>query len=157
MSSRITIDTLQSKIEFVVLSLGGKPDEEKEENKRNMDQFDSISAILKLKMKECKDKLKERSSLIENVGFQSKERILLDEEIKQIFDAGEHALREIRAVFKIYQNKNKRKVEQIELENRSRNIDLLRKNLNLLQEEFKLQANRNKKENRKATINESGE
>jgi len=35
MSSRITIDTLQSKVEYMVLSLGGKPDEEKEENKKN--------------------------------------------------------------------------------------------------------------------------
>jgi len=80
----------------------------------------------------------QRQELIDSVGFQSKERILLDEEIKQIFDAGENALRSLRAVFKVYQNKNKRKVEQIELENRSRNIDLLRKNLNLLQDEFKV-------------------
>ena len=35
MSSRITIDTLLSKVEFIVLSLGGKPDEEKEINKKN--------------------------------------------------------------------------------------------------------------------------
>jgi hypothetical protein len=71
---------------------------------------------------------------------------LLDEEIKQMFDIGEQMLRSIRQVFKVYQNKNKRKVEQSELENRSKNIDLLRKNLNLLQEEFRLQAIRSKKE-----------
>jgi len=49
-------------------------------------------------------------------------------------------------VFKVWQNKNKRKVEPIEMENRSKNIDLLRKNLNLLQEEFRVQANRSRKE-----------
>lgn len=79
-------------------------------------------------------------------GFQSKERILLDEDIKQIFEIGEQMLRSLRQVFKVYQNKNKRKVEQSELENRSKNIDLLRKNLNLLQEEFKVQASRSKKD-----------
>ena len=35
------------------------------------------------------------------------------------------------------------------MENRSRNIDLLRKNLNLLQEEFKMQLNRSRKEHQK--------
>ena len=95
-------------------------------------------------MKECKEKLKKRSELIEEKGFNTNERILLDEEIKGIFDNGEALLRSIRQVFKEYQNLNKRKVEQIELENRSRNIDLLRKNLNLLQEEFKMQQNRSK-------------
>ena len=49
-----------------------------------------------------------------------------------IFDNSENLLKSLRQVFKVYQNHNQRKVEQIELENRSRNIDLLRKNLNLL-------------------------
>ena len=31
--SRITIDTLSTKVEFIVLSLGGKPDGDLEENK----------------------------------------------------------------------------------------------------------------------------
>lgn len=34
MSQRITIDTLQSKIEWMVLSLGGKPDEDRQENEK---------------------------------------------------------------------------------------------------------------------------
>ena len=57
-----------------------------------------------------------------------------------MFENGEELLKALRATFKIYQNKNKRKVEQVEIESRSKNIDLLRKNLNLLQEEFKMQA-----------------
>ena len=33
--SKVILNTLQSKVEYMVLSLGGKPDEEKEENKKN--------------------------------------------------------------------------------------------------------------------------
>ena len=58
--SRIAIETLQAKVEFIIISLGGKPDEELEENKKNQDQFDNLSTDLKLKMKECKNKLVER-------------------------------------------------------------------------------------------------
>ena len=86
-------------------------------------------------MKEIKDKLKERKELIENKQFQSKERIVLDEAIKLQFDSADEALIVLRKVFKEYQNKNKRKVEPKEIEDRSKNIDLLRKNLNLLREE----------------------
>ena len=35
MASRITIETLQSKVEYMVMSLGGKPNEEKEANRKN--------------------------------------------------------------------------------------------------------------------------
>ena len=83
-------------------------------------------------MNECKDKLKERLNHISTLGFQSKERILLDENIKSIFEICESDLKDLRQVFKAYQEMNKRKVEQHEIENRSKNIDLLRKNLNLL-------------------------
>jgi hypothetical protein len=47
-------------------------------------------------------------------------------------------------------------VEQSELENRSRNIDLLRKNLNLLQEEFKTQANRSRRKYGQSTASMHG-
>ena len=62
---------------------------------------------------------------------------MLDEEIKGMFDICEADLRDLRSVFKSYQEKNKRKLEQFELIQRTKNIDLLRKNLNLLHEEFK--------------------
>lgn len=82
--------------------------------------------------------MKERSSIISEQGFESKERILMDEDIKEIFGEAELNLKELRSVFKDYQNKNKRIVEPHEIENRSKNIDLLRKNLNLVQAEFKM-------------------
>jgi hypothetical protein len=61
-------------------------------------------------------------------------------------------LKSLRQVFKAYQLKNKRKVEQSEIENRSRNIDLLRKTLNLLQQEYQAQASRSKRDFKKSKL-----
>ena len=105
--------------------------------KQNQEEFDNISNLLKEVMSQTKDKLVERQEMLNTESFQSKERILLDEKIKNMFAEAEDHLKALRAVFKEYQNKNKRKVEQDELVNRSKKIELLRKNLNLLQEEFK--------------------
>ena len=59
----------------------------------------------------------------------------MDEAIKVQFDSSDEALIALRKVFKEYQAKNKRKVEMSEIIARSENIDLLRKNLNLLRDE----------------------
>ena len=67
-------------------------------------------------MQEIKDKLQERVDHISQKGYQSKERILLDEDLKAKFDVCEADLKDLRAVFKTYQDKNKRKLEQFELE-----------------------------------------
>eukprot|EP00350_Pseudokeronopsis_sp_OXSARD2_P000229 CAMPEP_0170560878 /NCGR_PEP_ID=MMETSP0211-20121228/51628_1 /TAXON_ID=311385 /ORGANISM="Pseudokeronopsis sp., Strain OXSARD2" /LENGTH=67 /DNA_ID=CAMNT_0010875693 /DNA_START=24 /DNA_END=227 /DNA_ORIENTATION=- len=65
---------------------------------------------MKQTLNECKNKLKERHEKISMFGYQSKERILLDEEIKKMFGACEEELKYLRDVFKRYQKKNKRKV-----------------------------------------------
>ena len=70
----------------------------------------------------------------------------MDEDIKGKFKICEEELSYLRDVFKKYQVKNKRKVSQKDLEARSKNIDLLRKNLNLLQDEFKEQIARMRKD-----------
>lgn len=49
-----------------------------------------------------------------------------------MFKTCEEELSYLREVFKRYQEKNKRKISQEEIEARSKNIDLLRRNLNLL-------------------------
>ena len=33
--SKVSLDTLQSKVEYMVLSLGGVPDQDKKDNQRN--------------------------------------------------------------------------------------------------------------------------
>jgi hypothetical protein len=86
MSQRIKIGTLQTKIEFMVLSLGGKPDADKEENKFYEKEFEDTSKKIKDDLKICREKLAERSEKIALYGYQSKERVLLDEEIRDLFD-----------------------------------------------------------------------
>lgn len=75
-------------------------------------------------MQQTKEKLIERQEMIKNEAFQSKERILLDEKIKNMLTEAEDHLKDLRQVFKDYQNKNKRKVEQDELVYRSKKIEL---------------------------------
>ena len=149
MSQRIKIATLQTKIEFMILSLGGKPDADKAENKFYEGEFENTAKTIKENLKACREKLAERSEKIALFGYQSKERILLDEEIKDMFGACEQGLSYLRDVFKRYQKKNGRKLPQFEIEARSKNIDLLRKNLNLLKDEFQAQLERTQKENLK--------
>jgi hypothetical protein len=90
------------------------------------------SQSIKQGLHNCKEKLKERTVKISSFGYQSKERILMDEDIKKMFKQCEEELSYLREVFKRYQEKNKRKISQAEIEARSKNIDLLRRNLNLL-------------------------
>jgi len=51
---------------------------------------------MKQLMNSCKDKLKERNELITMLGFQSKDRILLDEEVKGMMAQCETMLRSLR-------------------------------------------------------------
>lgn len=88
-------------------------------------------------MKSCRTKLLDRSDIIKEFTFQSKERIMLDEGIKFKFETCEALLVKLRKVFKDYMHKNKRTIDSNELDDRRKNIDLLRTNLNLLIEEFK--------------------
>ena len=72
--------------------------------------------------------------------------VVMDEEIKGMFKNCEDELAYLRDVFRKYQDKNKRKLSQQDIEARSKNIDLLRRNLNLLQDEFKDQVSRMRKD-----------
>jgi hypothetical protein len=91
--SRIKINTLQTKVEYIVLSLGGKPDSDGkcspstssllfltdvslvEENRRNLDEFEMAATNVKGLLNQCKERLKERTEKITLFGYQSKERI----------------------------------------------------------------------------------
>lgn len=88
-------------------------------------------------MAEAKQKLEQRSEKIKEGLWNSNDRVVLDTNIDELLQSAEDALKALRQVFKVYQAKNKRIVEPFEIENRSKNIDLLRKNLNLLQQEKK--------------------
>ena len=86
MSQRIKVETLQSKIEFMILALGGKPDADVAENKRYLKEIEETSASIKNDLQLSKTKLSERNEIISLVGYQSKDRVVLDEEIKSIFE-----------------------------------------------------------------------
>lgn len=60
MASRIKLNTLQEKVEYIVLKLGGKPDEEIEENKQSIDEFERTFALVNKQLHMCKEKLEER-------------------------------------------------------------------------------------------------
>lgn len=128
MASRIKLNTLQEKVEYIVLKLGGKPDEEIEENKQSIDEFERTFALVNKQLHMCKEKLEERQTKIEQFGYKSSERVVLDESIKNIFTESDRQIAHLRAVFKTYQDKNKNKVDRKELENREKSITLLRKN-----------------------------
>ena len=58
--SRIKIQTLQSKVEFIILALGGKPDADKVENSRYLAEFDGVSTEVKQELQKCRALLGER-------------------------------------------------------------------------------------------------
>jgi hypothetical protein len=76
----------------MILALGGKPDADVLENKNYLQQIESTSASIKTEMQMAKLKLGERNEIISLVGYQSKDRVVLDEEIKSIFESCEYQL-----------------------------------------------------------------
>lgn len=70
------------------------------------------------------------------LGFNTKERVVIDEDIKDFFNSSEQLLIYLRDVFKAYQKKNQRRVPPEDIQMRSKSIDILRNNLNLLKSEF---------------------
>jgi hypothetical protein len=82
MTSKIKVETLTSKIEFMVLALGGKPDADVAENKNYLKELETTQQSIKTDMNLAKTKLSERNETIALVGFQSKDRVVLDEDIK---------------------------------------------------------------------------
>eukprot|EP00354_Favella_ehrenbergii_P004409 CAMPEP_0170451110 /NCGR_PEP_ID=MMETSP0123-20130129/459_1 /TAXON_ID=182087 /ORGANISM="Favella ehrenbergii, Strain Fehren 1" /LENGTH=68 /DNA_ID=CAMNT_0010712689 /DNA_START=20 /DNA_END=226 /DNA_ORIENTATION=+ len=65
--------------------MDGPPDHEEVENKRLLDELETTAASIQDELKSCKDKLIERVARNDAQWYSSKERILLDEEIKALF------------------------------------------------------------------------
>lgn len=63
--------------------------------------------------------------------------IVTDENIKEILKDTEGYLGDLKLAFKNYCSENKSKMTPKEIDNRSKIIDLLRRNLNLLDDKFK--------------------
>jgi len=89
--------------------------------------------------------MEERERKISEFGFNSKERILADEEIKTYIDESESSFKELKKVA----FKNKTKLSPVEIDSRGKELGLLRKNLNLMSKQFKA-THRNTVEGKKA-------
>lgn len=57
MASRLKINTLATKIEFIILSLGGKPDPDIAENNYLINKQESIGKDMKGELKTAREKL----------------------------------------------------------------------------------------------------
>jgi hypothetical protein len=102
-----------------------------------IDAFEKTASGIKENLNSSKDMLKIYiNKSHDTVWQQSNDRMKLDEDIKTTFNATEEQLAFLRTVFKKYSKKNKKVLTQEELSGRAKQIDLLRKNLNLLQSEF---------------------
>jgi SMC interacting uncharacterized protein involved in chromosome segregation len=70
-------------------------------------------------------------------GFNNKDRIMLEESLKGKIKETEEALKSLKEVFKAFTEKNKNKISPVELDMMSKNIDLLWRNLNIIEEKLK--------------------
>ena len=86
----------------MALALGGKPDEDQLENKHLLNQFEQTKTEIQSQLKKAHQQLLERNELIKMIGFNTKERVLIDEEIKDCFNSSEQLLIYLRDVFKGY-------------------------------------------------------
>jgi hypothetical protein len=89
MSDKVKILTLSTKIEFMVLALGGKPDEEKIINENYVKQLTETGKEIKTELGKAAKLLGDRNETIACFGYNSKERVVIDEDIKGIFNSSE--------------------------------------------------------------------
>ena len=119
LAQKIKLATLHSKIECMVIKLGGPPDEDVEENNRLIDAFETTAQAIKDSLTTCKDTLKIYiGKSHDTVWLQSNDRTRLDEDIKAQFSTTEAQLAHLRNVFKKYQKKNRKVLSQEELSGR---------------------------------------
>ena len=68
--------------------------------------------------------------------MQSRQRIVLDEDINKSLKESEAGLNRVRLMYKRFAEKNRALVSKAELNNRRKKIDLLTQNLAILDEEY---------------------
>ena len=79
-----------------------------------------------------KEELAKREKVIEDYGYNSKERIFADEDIKTYIEDSELNFRELKRI--IFADKIR--LTPVEIDARGKQINLLRKNLNILTKQF---------------------
>lgn len=102
-----------------------------------MDKYDYLSEVIRVNLNEAKTQLKERDDVVALHGYNNKDRILLEEKIKVNINEAEGNLKELKIVFKEFCEKHREKLAPFEVDQREKNIDLLRRNLNILEDSVK--------------------
>lgn len=92
--------TISEKLEFMIVSLGGQPDQTAQESMRSLNEYQKkIEAIL-YNIKQLQIVLKEREDVIKVYGFSHKDRIMKDNSFKTTKEEAEQQLNELKEVFK---------------------------------------------------------
>ena len=139
MQASLKIATLKRKIEVMIEAFDGPPDTDALEVKRLEEGQEFIENEIKTNLRECSEKLQERNNNQSPEWHQSDDRVKLDDEIKKIFDDCDMKLADLRTIFKEYQSRMKHKMPELVILKKSKRIDILRSQVNLLKDEMKSQ------------------
>lgn len=128
------IDTMEKKLEYMYVRLGGDDLEAGEDfaGLKNLDEYQQQILMSRNKIKIIREDLDKRKENIKIHGYQTKDRIMADQKIRRAIEECEEDLKTIEVMVK----KKAAKYSPEDLKNRNKTIELLRKNLILLRDEL---------------------
>lgn len=86
----------------MIEAFDGPPDHDELVNNNLLKGLEETSNSIKADLGECKNLLVQRIERDDREWYQSKERILLDEDLKSTFESAEKKLAHLRSIFKEY-------------------------------------------------------
>ena len=102
--------TITDKLEFMIIALGGQPDQTIQEGLLNMAKYEKISELIRINMRKINESISELRDVIKVQGYQNKDRILLDAKIKETFKESEDYMQELKKSFTKYIQSNRFKL-----------------------------------------------
>ncbi|CAI2376661.1 unnamed protein product [Moneuplotes crassus] len=128
------IDTMDKKLEYMYVRLGGEDLENGKELKglKNLDQYQGMVIGIKNKINRIKEDIEKRKENIKIHGYQNKDRIVADLRIRKSIDEAEEEINTVEILVK----KKAASYSKEDLNNRNKTIGLLRKNLMLLRDDI---------------------
>ena len=76
--------TITDKLEFMIISLGGQPDQTAAESMRHLNEYQKKTEVILVNIKSIDALLKERDDIIKVHGYSNKERILKENKYKEL-------------------------------------------------------------------------
>ena len=129
------IDTLEKKLTYMYVRLGGEDLEKGKDvgnGLKNLDEYQNQVLETRQAIKSIRKMLDDRKQNIKIHGYQSKDRIIADQRIKQSINECKEDIKTIEIIVK----KKAAKYSEQDLQNRQNTITLLKKNLDLLEKEI---------------------